>query len=144
MIRKGGDYMKIAIRYYSRGGNTRKMAKAVSEAVGVTAYTADKPLTEDVDILFLGSAMYAGGVDGHIKEFINGINVKVGKVVSFSTTAAAKSTYKNIAKLLEVRNIPLAAEEFSCKGSFALMHRGKPDRDDLAALARFAKSIIAE
>ena len=68
--------MKIAIRYYSRGGNTTKLAKAISEAVGVEAFTTDVPLKEDVDILFLGSSVYAYGVDDHVKQFIDGIDVK--------------------------------------------------------------------
>ena len=136
--------MKTAIRYYSRGGNTEKLAKAISTVVDRPALTVAESLTEDVDILFLGSRMYAGGIDGHIKDFVNNINVKVGKIVSFSTTRAAKSTYKQIEKLTSAKNIPLASEEFSCKGSFALMHRGKPDRADCLAVAEFAKKIITE
>ena len=68
--------MKIAVRYFSRGGNTKKLADAIANAVGVTAETTDVPLTEDVDILFLGSSVYAYGVDEHVKDFINGIDVK--------------------------------------------------------------------
>jgi flavodoxin len=59
--------MKIAVRYFSRGGNTKKLADAIANAVGVTAETTDVPLTEDVDILFLGSSVYAYGVDIHGK-----------------------------------------------------------------------------
>ena len=61
--------MKIAVRYYTRGGNTKKLADAISKAVGVDAETTSVPLTEDVDILFLGSSVYANGVDDAVKEF---------------------------------------------------------------------------
>ena len=135
--------MKIAIRYYTRGGNTKKLADAISEAVGVEAKTTAEPLTEDVDILFLGSSVYAYGVDDEVKKFIDGINVKVGKVVNFSTAALIKSTYKQVAKLLAEKNIPFAEEEFACKGSFALMHKGKPNADDCKAAAAFAKKIVS-
>ncbi len=54
--------MKIAIRYYTKTGNTKKLAEAISSAIGVEAKTVDEPLTEDVDILFLGSAVYAAGI----------------------------------------------------------------------------------
>lgn len=135
--------MKVAIRYFSRGGNTKKLADAIAKAVGVEAKTVSKPLTEDVDILFLGSSVYAYGVDDAVKEFINGIDVKIGKVVNFSTAALIKSTYKQIAKLLAAKNIPLAKEEFACKGSFAMMHRGKPDDADCKAAAEFAKKIVS-
>lgn len=135
--------MKIAIRYYTRGGNTKKLADAISEAIGVEAKTTAEPLTEDVDILFLGSSVYAYGVDDEVKKFIGGINVKVGKVVNFSTAALIKSTYKQVAKLLAEKNIPFAEEEFACKGSFALMHKGKPNADDCKAAADFAKKIVS-
>lgn len=134
--------MKVAIRYYSRGGNTEKLAKAIGEAIGVPALTTDTPLTEDVDILFLGSAVYAYGVDDHIKQFISGINVNVGKVVNFSTAALVKSTYKQVGKLLKAKGLRQAKEEFYCKGSFGPMHAGKPDAKDLRAAAAFAKKVV--
>ena len=135
---------KIAIRYFTRGGNTKKLAEAIAEAVGVEAKTTSEALTEDADILFLGSAVYAYGVDDEVKKFISGIDVKIGKVVNFSTAALIKSTYKQIAKLLAEKQIPLAKEEFACKGSFGIMHKGKPNADDCSAAAAFAKRIVAE
>ena len=90
--------MKIAVRYYSRTGNTKKLAEAIAKAVNAEAKTTDEPLCEDVDILFLGSSVYANGVDGNIKMFIQNLNVKVGKVVNFSTAALVKSTYKQVGR----------------------------------------------
>ena len=136
--------MKIAVRYYTRGGNTKKLADAISQAVGIEAKTTAEPLTEDVDILFLGSSVYAYGVDDEVKKFISGINVKVGKVVGFSTAALIKSTHKQVAKLLAARQIPFAEEEFACRGSFAVMHKGKPDAEDCKAAAAFAKKIVSQ
>ena len=136
--------MKVAVRYYTRGGNTKKLAEAIAGAVGVEAETTAVPLTEDVDILFLGSSVYANGVDNEVKEFIRGIGVKVGKAVNFSTAALVKSTYKQVSKLLEEKRIPLAKEEFYCKGSFAVLHRGRPNAEDCKAAADFAGKIVAQ
>ena len=136
--------MKVAIRYYTRGGNTKRLAEAISKAVGVDAETTSVPLTEDVDILFLGSSVYANGVDKEVKQFIEGIRVKVGKVVNFSTAALVKSTYKQVSKLLEEKHIPFAKEEFYCRGSFAVMHRDRPNADDCNAAADFARKIISQ
>lgn len=133
--------MKIAVRYYSRTGNTKKLAEAIAKAVHVEAKTTDAPLCEDVDILFLGSSVYANGVDGNIKMFIQNLNVKIGKVVNFSTAALVKSTYKQVGKLLAEKHIPLAREEFYCRGSFALLHKGRPDGKDLKAAMTFAATI---
>ncbi len=60
--------MKVTVRYYSRGGNTKKLADAIAEAVGVETKTTSEPLTEDVDLLFLGSSVYAYGVDDRVKR----------------------------------------------------------------------------
>lgn len=134
--------MKIAVRYYTRSGNTKKLADAIAAAVGAAAKTTDEPLTEDVDILFLGSSVYAYGVDEHVKKFISGINVKVGKVVNFSTAALVKSTYKQIKSLLEPKGLMLAEEEFYCKGAFGPVHKGKPDEKDKRNAAEFAAAIV--
>ncbi len=133
--------MKIAVRYYSRGGNTKKVAEAIAKAVGVEAKTVAEPLIEDVDILFLGSSPYAFDVDDEVKKFISGLNVKVGKAVNFSTSAAVKSTKKYVEKLLAEKNIPMEKEEFSCRGSFMMIHKGRPNEADLRAAAEFAKNI---
>ncbi len=134
--------MKIAVRYYSRGGHTTKVAKAIAEAVGVEAQTTDVALTEDVDVLFLGSAVYAGNVDYRIKDFIAGLNVKVGKVVNFSTAALGKSTYKQVGKLLSDKGMTLASESFFCKGAFGPVNKGRPNEEDLKAAAEFAKGVV--
>lgn len=135
--------MKIAIRYYTKTGNTKKMAEALSEAVGVEALTVDNPLTEDVDILFLGSAVYAAGVDAKVKEFIENINVNVGKIVNFSSAALIESTYKQVKKIAENNNITMAEEEFHCRGAFKLVHRGRPNNEDLRNLQEFGKNIVS-
>ena len=133
--------MKVEIRYFSRGGNTKKLAEAIAESLGKEALTTDVPLKEDVDILFLGSSVYAYGVDDEVKRFIKGIHVRVGKVVGFSTAALVKSTYKQVGKLLKEKGIPQAKEEFYCKGSFGPMHKGRPNDEDCKKAAAFARKI---
>ena len=135
--------MKVEIRYFTRGGNTKKLADAIAKELGVEAKTTAEPLTEDVDLLFLGSSVYANGVDEEVKKFVRGIGVKVGKAVNFSTAALIKSTHKQVAKLLAEKKIPFAEEEFACRGSFSLLHRGKPDEKDCRAAAEFAKKIVS-
>ena len=36
--------MRIAVRYYSRGGSTEKAARAIAREAGERAETTDKPL----------------------------------------------------------------------------------------------------
>ncbi len=60
--------MKTAVRYFSRTGNTKKLAEAVAKEVGVKALQVSEPLTEDIDTLFLASSVYAGGVASDVKN----------------------------------------------------------------------------
>lgn len=134
--------MKIAVRYYTRGGNTKKLALAIGKAVGVEALDVSSPLQEKVDILFLGSSVYAAGVDDAIKQFVAEHSDKIGKIVNFSTAAILSSTYNQVKKLAEQHGIEMAKEEFHCRGSFAFMHKGKPDASDLKKAAAFAKAVL--
>ena len=55
--------MKIAIRYYTQTGNTKKLAQAIAEALGVEAKDITCPLEEKTDILFLCNSVYWAGID---------------------------------------------------------------------------------
>lgn len=134
--------MKIAIRYYTKTGNTKKLAEAIASVVNAEAKTVDEPLTEDVDILFLGSAVYAAGIDSKIKEFIKNINVNVGQVVNFSSAALIESTYKQVKKEVEAKGLKMSEDEFHCRGAFKLVHRGHPNDEDIENVKEFAKRII--
>ena len=133
--------MKIAIRYYTKTGNTKKLAEAIGAAINVEAKTVDEPLTEDVDILFLGSAVYAAGISRQIQEFIANIDVNVGKVVNFSSAALIESTYSQVKK--EAKGLTMSEDEFHCRGAFKFVHRGRPNEEDLKNAQEFAKRIIA-
>ena len=135
--------MKIAIRYYTKTGNTKKLAEAIGSAINVEAKTIDEPLTEDVDLLFLGSAVYAAGIDKRVKEFIESINVNVGEVVNFSSAALIESTYKQVKKQVEAKGLKMSENEFHCRGAFKFVHRGHLDKTDLKNAQEFAKKVIS-
>lgn len=134
--------MKAAVRYFTRSGNTKKLALAIAEAVGVKAEEVSAPLEEKADILFLGSSVYAAGVDDAIKRFIADNRDKIGTIYNFSTAALISSTYKQVQKLAQENGVQIAEEEFHCRGSFALLHRSHPDETDLKNAAAFAKQIM--
>ena len=122
--------MKIAVRYYTRSGNTEKLAKAIAEAVGAQAKSVTAPLTEKTDILFLGCSYYAFDVDEAIKNFIIENKDNIGKIVCFGTSAMMKSTHKPMKKVCDAAGVLLSEEEFHCRGSFGSMHKGHPDEND--------------
>lgn len=134
--------MKIAVRYYTKSGNTRKLADAIAGVAGVKAETVEANIEDDVDILFLGSSVYGAGIDQKVKDFIAKLNPNVKKVVCFSSAAILKSTYSQVSKLLSERNIKVDRKEYHCRGSFSIMHKGHPNREDVVEVEKFAKEIL--
>ncbi len=134
--------MKIAIRYYTKTGNTEKLAKVIEEVTSVEAKKVDVKLEEDVDILFLGASIYAAGIDDEVKKFISGIDVRVGKVVLFSTAAMLGSPYKKVEKLLGNKEIIMDPRHFHCKGKFLNTLKDRPNEDDLNKLREMVKDIV--
>lgn len=134
--------MKIAIRYYSKTGHMKKMADVISTVTGVEAKTIDESLTEPVDLLFLGSAVYAAGIDKRVKEFISSLDSSnVKNVICFSSAAILKSSYAQVKELLQKKGISVDEREFHCRGQLTLMHRGHPNNDDLQNLKSFVESL---
>lgn len=131
--------MNIAVRFYTRSGNTEKLANAIAEAVGVQAASVATALSEKVDVLFLGCSYYAFDVDEAVKSFIFENKDNIGKIVCFGTSAMMKSTHKPMKKVADEAGVLLSAEEFHCRGAFGPMHKGRPDANDLKKAAAFAK-----
>ncbi len=135
--------MTIAVRYYTKTGNTKRLAEAIAKAVGVEAMPISTPVTEPVDILFLGNSYYAFSIDPGVRKFIASLDKKmVGKIVNFGSAAMLNSTYKKVRAEADKVGIPLDEREFHCKGEFKGIHKGKPDEEDCRAAAEFAKSIL--
>jgi len=135
--------MNIAVRYYTKTGNTKKLAEAVAGAVGAEAKPISEPVDEKVDILFLGNSYYAFNIDKEVKDFIGSLDKnKVGKIVNFGSAAMLGSTFKKIKKEADKVGIPMDEREFHCKGQFKAMNKGRPNEDDLKAAAEFAKKMI--
>ena len=135
--------MKIAVRYYTKTGNTRRLAESIAKAVGVEAYPISTPVIEPVDILFLGNSYYAFSIDPEVRNFVRGLDKsKVGKIVNFGSAAMLNSTYRKVKAEADKAGIPMDEREFHCKGEFKGIHKGKPDESDLKAAAAFARGIV--
>lgn len=135
--------MKIAVRYYTKTGNTKRLAEAIAKAVGVEALPITAPVAESVDILFLGNSYYAFTIDPEVRRFIESLDKeKVGKIVNFGSAAMMNSTWKKVKAVADKVGISMDEREFHCKGEFKGLHKGKPDESDLVAAAAFAKKIV--
>lgn len=133
--------MKIAIRYFTKTGNTKKLADAIAQELGLEAKEISVPLEEKADILFLCNSVYWAGADGKVKQFISGNKSNIGKIVNVSTAALKESSYPQIKKLCEQLGVAVSDKEYHCKGSFKVMHKGKPDNEEINAVKAFARKV---
>ena len=131
--------MNIAVRYYSRSGNTRAVAEAIAKAADISAISVDQSdaaITEPVDVLFIGGALYAYGLDSHLKDYLETLDKdKVKKAVVFSTSWISKHSLDLIKKGLVEKGIPVESETFYV--------RSKPNEAQLQDAAAFAEKFMS-
>ena len=107
---------KVLILCYSRSGNTKKMAKAIAEAMKSSAMSVTEEnvgkfnisLLPNFDSIILGSPTYFSNVAWQVKKVIDesivhygGRKLK-GKVAGIFTSAGSSTNGKDCLKMLEV------------------------------------------
>ncbi len=135
--------MNIEVRYYSKSGNTKKIADAIAKQAGVSAKSIQEPITGEVDILFLGTGVYAFDIDPELKEYILTLNpANIKKVVIFSTAAIIKSAYEKTKMYLQEQGLAVSHQEYHCPGHYLFLRRGRPNADDVRKAGQFARAIL--
>ena len=126
--------------YYSRSGNTKTAAEAIARAIGTDAVSVDSAsasLQEPVDVLFIGGALYAYGIDKHLKAYLGSLKKdQVKKAVVFSTSWISKHAIDLIKDELNRKGIPVEKE--------TLYFRGKPGEKQLQDAANVARRICGQ
>ena len=132
--------MTYAVRYYTKTGNTKRLAEAMAKELGVEALPISEPVNETVDYLFLGNSYYAFNIDPEVKAFVASLDKKkIGKIVNFGSAAMLNSTYKKVKAEADKVGIPMDDKEFHCRGEFKGIHKGRPNDSDIADAVQFAK-----
>ena len=139
----GVNKMKTAIRYFtkSKKGNTKKLADAVSKALGIEALDVSRDLDEKVDRLFLINAMYAANIDKEVKDFLVRNKSNISEIVNMNTAASGASTWKAVKKVTDELGINLSEKEFHCAASWIFINKGLPTEEDLNRAGEFAASL---
>ena len=132
--------MTYAVRYYTKTGNTKKLAEAIAKELGVEALPISEPVNEKVDLLFLGNSYYAFNIDPEVRAFVASLDkAKIGKIVNFGSAAMLNSTYKKVKAEADKVGITMDEKEFHCKGEFKGLRKGRPNEEDIQAAVQFAR-----
>jgi flavodoxin len=106
--------MGVAVRYYSRSGNTKKVAEYIAKAAGVSAVSVDSTdaaISERADVLFIGGALYAYGIDDNLKQYLKTLSSDMGgRAVVFSTSWLSKHALDLIKNALSKKGIPVESD----------------------------------
>ena len=141
--------MKVLILYYSKGGNTRKLAEAIAQGVsqvdGVEAalrHTRD--VTKDdfltADGLVVGSPVYLGTMAAQLKQVLDDfvsvrkrMENKVGAAFSTSGDASGgkETTMMSIIQALLIYGLIIVGDPMSATGHYGTACVGAPDTDAL-------------
>lgn len=141
--------MKIAVRYQSRGGNTRAMAEVIAKILETKAEPIDSPLDETVDLLFLGGGVYGWDADPQLKEYLEKLDSeKIGEIVAFSTTGAMKKAISRIIEYADKAGIKVNDKHLCLKlgmqghGTFG-REGGHLTDDQIEKIKEFTADVLA-
>ena len=134
----------IAVFVDSRGGNTKKVADAIAEELGIAVGDVKAPVPENAKILFLGSGTYGGKPGEAMTKFIESADFTGRKVAIFGTSSSPAGSEKMIAVLADALMMKGATilGNFHCRGKFLLMNRGHPNKEDLDNAKKFAREML--
>jgi NAD(P)H dehydrogenase (quinone) len=137
--------MNVLILYYSKGGNTRKLAEAIAEGVRqvdgvapVLRHTRDVSKDDFVaaDGLIVGSPVYFGTMAAQLKQILDefiGIRRKMENKVgaAFSTSGDAsggkETTMMSIIQALLIYGMIIVGDPMSATGHYGTACAGSPD-----------------
>ena len=136
---------EVAVFVDSRGGNTRKVADAIAEELGIKAIDVTTSQPDDAKILFLGSGTYGGKPGQAMMKFIGSGNFSGRKVAVFGTSGSLAGGQNMIAAMTDILKQKGATilGSYHCKGKFLLVNWGHPNDEDLKNAKKFAKEMLS-
>jgi flavodoxin len=137
--------MKTVLVYFSRGGNTRKIAEAIAEELKINPIDVKKESADvsSVDLLIVGSGTYGGKPGKEMVSYLENLKpVKDKRAACFSSCAGdASKTLAAMKDILTGKGYTIL-DCFSCFGKFAgLSKRGHPTDEELKQAREFARKL---
>jgi len=130
--------------YYSKSGNTKKVAGVIAQELGVTARDIKNTGVIPSDrFIFLGTGCYGAVLPKSIGEFMNRNRFSGRKIALFTTSAFGSVTERNAIKN---KVTDLGAEvvySYSCVGRWMSMKKQHPTPEEMEKAREFARQVAA-
>ena len=134
------------VLYYSMTGNTRKMAGAIAEELGVEAQNikAVKALPPE-GVLFLGSGSYGDKPSDEMAQFIAANGFAGRKVALFGTSGKGEGKeVEGMAAALRQKGATIAGTYYTKGKAFVVVNLGHPDKGELEGARKFARAVAGQ
>ena len=128
--------------YFSRGGNTKKIAEAIARELKVTAedVKTDTVLPRDAFVV-LGSGCYLTQIGGDMQEFIKKNDFAGRQVAIFGTSGSNLGIeISAMERLLRDKGATIAGK-FHCRGKLGFIGVGHPSSGDIEEAREFARHL---
>jgi flavodoxin len=134
----------ISVFVDSKGGNTRRVADAIAEELGVKSNGVRTSPLDDAKILFLGSGTYGSRPGEAMTKFIEAGNFTGRRVAMFGTSMNPAGARKMIAAMEDAvtRKGATVLGRYHCRGKFLVFNRGRPNMEDLDNAKKFAREML--
>jgi flavodoxin len=134
--------MNYQVIYFSRKGNTRKIAQAIASQIGVHVEDVETAQLLDDRFVFLGSGCYGSKPSHHITQFIENNTFESRDIALFGTSASGEGKeVEEMQRLLKDKKAHIKGR-FFCKGKFLFSNRDRPNEHDIADAKNFAQEMI--
>lgn len=145
MVLKTEDPMQILVLYYSKGGNTRKLAESIAKGVeqveGVTALLKKTDTVTSSDFIrsegvIAGSPVYFGGMAAPLKKVFDdfvGVRKKMENKIgaAFATSGdpsgGKETTMMSILQAFLIYGMVIVGDPLSATGHYGVSCVGSPD-----------------
>ncbi len=137
--------MKPFIAYYTKTGNTRKVAEKMASALKTKAHNVkDEPKVPKGAFLIVGSGVYGRRSGREMMDFLQALpKVKAGKAATFETSGEGSSIQagREMGEILKNRGYSIKGS-FVCPGKlFYVLRRGRPSGQDMENAKKFAEGL---
>lgn len=136
------------VLFYSKSGNTRKLADAIAEELGTKATdVTSSSLDSSAKVIFLGSGRYGGLPGPEMEKLIASGDLKGRKVAYFSTYwragLSADREEKSTTEALKTSGATFLGS-YHCPGKTSIFNGGHPNKEDLDGAKKFAREMVKQ
>ena len=139
---------RVVVFYSSKTGNTKKVAEAIAEEMGVEAIEASAVGTgfnmKKCDLIFAGSGNYKRAPADEMVEFLEGLRPADDRYgVVFGTAGGSNRAHlEKMKEILEKKGVRMLGE-WCCPGQeYEMKNKGRPNEEDLAEAREFALKAL--